>query len=151
MILNEYGGVVEEEITKTQEMREEITIDSYVVMPNHVHILVMTQRRVRMHSHPTDKTGSSWVFDERWALWLQGNNISSIIRGLKASVTRRIRQEYNNYEFKWQRSFYDVIVKNDEQLNKTRLYIKNNPLKWELDVNNPENEEEVKKLRAKNK
>ena len=66
---------------------------------------------------------------------------------MKSSVTRKIRQEYNDYEFKWQRSFYDVIIKNDEQLNKTRLYIENNPLKWELDVNNPENEEEVKALK----
>ena len=47
-----------------------------------------------------------------------------------------MRAEYDDFEFKWQKSFYDVIIRNDEQLDKTREYIKNNPLKWKEDVNN---------------
>ena len=156
MVLNDYGKLVEKEILKTEEIRDEIFVNSYIIMPNHIHILieikwVETTGRVRMHSHPTAQDKSSWVFDERWALWLRWNNISSVMRGLKASITKNIRKQFNDYEFKWQRSFYDVIIKNEEQLNKTRLYIEQNPLKWHLDVNNPDNEEKMKELRRQGK
>jgi len=43
--------------------------------------------------------------------------------------------------------FWCKIIQNDEQLEKTRQYIINNPLKWELDVNNKKNEDLVKKIK----
>jgi putative transposase len=36
-------------------------------------------------------------------------------------------------DFAWQRSYYDHVIRNDESLLKIRQYIKNNPLKWQLD------------------
>lgn len=41
-------------------------------------------------------------------------------------------------DFLWQSRFYDHIIRKDESLDKIREYIANNPLKWELDRNNPE-------------
>ena len=79
------------------------------------------------------------------------NTLSNSIQAIKSSATRSIRKQFNDYEFKWQRSFYDVIIKNEEQLNQTRLYIEQNPLKWHLDANNPDNEEKVKELRKQGK
>jgi hypothetical protein len=37
----------------------------------------------------------------------------------------------------WQRSFYDRIIRNDYELERTREYIRNNPIKWEEDRDNP--------------
>ncbi len=39
----------------------------------------------------------------------------------------------------WQRNYYDRIIRNEKELDKIRKYIFENPLKWELDRNNPEN------------
>ena len=44
---------------------------------------------------------------------------------------------YNN--FKWQRNYYDRIIRNEKEIFNIRKYILNNPLKWDLDNNNPVN------------
>jgi REP element-mobilizing transposase RayT len=41
--------------------------------------------------------------------------------------------------FCWQKSFYDRIIRNEKELLKIRQYIHNNPLKWEIEKNNPSN------------
>ncbi len=159
MILNEYGEIVQEEINKTEEIRKKIKIDSLVIMPNHIHMVIeivnanwWNTGRVRMHSHPTEhKTLSTKAFGGRGALWLKWNNLSSIIRAIKSSFTRKIRSKHNDYIFAWQRSFYDVIIKTEDQLEKSRQYILSNPRKWDLDMNNPDNEERVKQLKKQGK
>jgi len=67
----------------------------------------------------------------------QSKNLSSIIRGFKIGVKNFSNQ--NKMDFIWQNRFYYHIIRNEEELNKIRQYIINNPLKWELDINNPEN------------
>jgi putative transposase len=37
----------------------------------------------------------------------------------------------------WQRNYYEHIIRNDVELNLIREYIINNPLKWDLDKDNP--------------
>jgi len=39
----------------------------------------------------------------------------------------------------WQRNYYDRVIRNEKELDKIKKYIFENPLKWELDKNNPEN------------
>ncbi|MDD2516190.1 MAG: hypothetical protein PHF26_03160 [Candidatus Gracilibacteria bacterium] len=69
----------------------------------------------------------------------QNANLSNVIKGFKIGVTKEIRNEFDNLTFSWQKSFHDTIIKNEEQLNKMREYIINNPLQWEFDKNNPIN------------
>jgi REP element-mobilizing transposase RayT len=55
-----------------------------------------------------------------------------MIRAYKAAVTFwRRRNGYGG--FKWQRDFYEHIVRDDGELQRIRVYIINNPLKWEKD------------------
>ena len=65
--------------------------------------------------------------------------LSEIIRWFKTFSSRKINDIKTDFAFSWQKSFFDVIIKNEDQLNKTRQYIIDNPLKWEVDKNNPEN------------
>jgi hypothetical protein len=65
--------------------------------------------------------------------------ISKIVQQYKASVTRDINT-LNKIEFKWQRSFYDHIIRNERSFENIQSYIYYNPLKWELDVENRINE-----------
>jgi len=51
-------------------------------------------------------------------------------------VSKEIRQKFNDYEFTWQKSFHDVIIRNEDQLAKSREYIIMNSMKWDEGVNN---------------
>jgi REP element-mobilizing transposase RayT len=62
--------------------------------------------------------------------------LSEIIRWFKTFSSRNINNYQNKFIFSWQRSFYDVIIRNEKQLNIIRQYIIDNPLKWEFDKNN---------------
>ncbi len=138
MILSEYGRIVENEILKTGDIRYNVEIDNFIIMPNHLHLIVVIQScRERLQSFPT--VSSTHFFGINGALWLKWNHISSIIRGLKGTITKQINSIQEDFIFAWQKSFFDKIIKNNEQLEKTRKYIINNPLKWELDINNPIN------------
>ena len=40
--------------------------------------------------------------------------------------------------FQWQRSFYERIIRSEQEAHRIREYIQTNPLRWELDVENPQ-------------
>lgn len=62
--------------------------------------------------------------------------LSKLIQQYKSSVTREVNSLHNSFHFKWHKSFYDHIIRNENTLNNIREYIRNNPLKWELDIEN---------------
>ena len=58
-------------------------------------------------------------------------NLSNVIKGFKIGVTKWCNE--NEHNFKWQKSFYDRIIRNEKELYNIRKYINQNPLKWELE------------------
>ena len=103
-------------------------LDAYIVMPNHIHgILIINNKRVQ-NIEP---------LQNRYQHILPGS-LGSIIRGYKIGVTKWFGQN-TNVEKVWQRLFYDHIIKNDKSLNKIREYIINNPATWNIDENNIKN------------
>ncbi len=112
-------------------------LDEFVVMPNHIHgILVIKQRHAMMSSK------QNVVNNDRYSLRRPRNMqlLSKIISQYKSSVTRILRKQSIAHPFRWQNSFYDHVIRNDESLDDIRTYIKNNPLNWALDEENPANE-----------
>ncbi len=150
MILNEYWKITENEILETEKIRNEIIIDKFIIMPNHIHLIIWIKNNTNkvgnagLHSLQNNQTLPDWQLKTK-------NTLSNTIQLIKSSITRKIRTTYNDFLFAWQKSFYDVIIKTDEQLLKSRQYILNNPKKWDLDMNNPDNEERVKELRKQGK
>lgn len=78
-----------------------------------------------------------------------------IIRGFKSTTTKQInilRKTPGN--LMWQRNYYEHVIRNEQELNKIREYIINNPLKWLLDRENPDRqgsdqlEDEIFKIKA---
>lgn len=55
----------------------------------------------------------------------------------KSIVSKQIRNAGNN-DFKWQRGYYDRIIRNENELNSVREYIYYNPLKWAWAKENPD-------------
>jgi putative transposase len=60
-----------------------------------------------------------------------------IIGSFKSAVSKLIHASGND-SFNWHRSYYDHIIRNENDLARIRKYIMNNPLKWELGKNDPE-------------
>jgi hypothetical protein len=67
---------------------------------------------------------------------VKSGSLSIIIGSYKSVVTKNVNRKISNYNFAWQSRFHDRIIRNDEELNRARQYIINNPLKWGLDKNN---------------
>ncbi len=127
MKLNRYGKIVRDEWLKTEDIRPNVLLDEYVIMPNHVHGIMIVdgyvgaRRAVPLH--------------EQFGQPVPGG-IPTIIRAFKSAVTKRIRQISNMpNRTVWQRNYYEHIIRSDE-LNTIRQYIINNPVQWDHDVEN---------------
>lgn len=127
--LNVLGKITEREWLKTFQIRENIQLDKYMVMPNHFHgIIVLTDKRKGVLQYaPTNKFRSP------------SQTIGSIVRGFKSAVTREIKRlDYPFLYSIWQRNYYEHIIRNERELNRIREYIQNNPLRWQYDRENLE-------------
>lgn len=132
MVLSPQGEIVAEEWRRTEEMRENVALDDWVIMPNHLHgIVVIRGAPVETHcntSLPRQQPANTFG--------PQKNNLASIIRGFKGCATKRIREA--GYDFGWQTRYYEHVIRDENSLNEIRSYIASNPFKWELDQNHPD-------------
>ncbi|MBS8122084.1 transposase [Candidatus Vampirococcus lugosii] len=65
--------------------------------------------------------------------------VPTIMKGLKGTITKQINAIQNDFLFSWQKSYYDRIIRNEDELNKIKKYIIENPIKWEYDKLNSNN------------
>lgn len=148
MKLNEYGKIAEEEWLKTKEIRKNIDLDYYVIMPNHIHGIIIIEYNENVRATrwvapnndliiPIDakengeiKRGAS----QRLAPTIQSNSLGSIIGQFKSVYTKRIKKiGVMNTRPIWQRNYFEHIIRSDNDLHRIRKYIELNPLKWQLD------------------
>ncbi|MGD1716047.1 transposase [Dapis sp. BLCC M172] len=136
MQLNQLGEVVAEEWERSAQMRQEIELDYSVIMPNHLHGIVIIN-----NVGANDNVGANG----RSPLRMKSRSISSLMAGFKSAVTKRInRIPYHGEQLTtpvpvWQRNYYEHIIRNETSLNQLRQYIIENPLKWEIDQLHPNN------------
>jgi putative transposase len=100
----------------------EVELDEYIIMPNHIHGIIIINDVVgdAKFASPTDRTKMT---------------LSKVIQQFKRAVTIEVKTSFPKSNFRWQRSFYDRIIRNDKELYFIRRYIKQNPLKWEFEQN----------------
>jgi len=137
MVLNEFGEIALDEWDRTPQIRESVELDEYVIMPNHLHgIIVITSNRRGVLPYAPINTLRHNPNEFR----SPSRNIGSIIRGFKSAVARRVNDQRNTPGMPvWQRNYYEHVIRGEEDLNEVREYIINNPLKWDLDSENPVN------------
>jgi putative transposase len=124
-ISNPIGEIIQKEWIRSAEIRSEIELDDWCVMPNHFHAIVCikeTNPVVTQNLIPRPK-------------FLQKpRSLGSLVSGFKSSVTLKANQWRGTPGLPiWQRNYYDHIIRDEMDLNRIREYILNNPLKWELD------------------
>jgi putative transposase len=125
--LNEFGQIVSEEWTRSAAIRQEIELDAFIVMPNHIHgIVIITNRSV-------GATGRSPL--------LAGppkHSLGPFIGGFKSAATKRINEIRSTPGLPiWQRNYYEHIIRYEESLDRIREYVLTNPAGWEFDPENP--------------
>lgn len=121
MHYSDHGKIAATIWVRTSACYKNIFVDSWVLMPNHLHALLIIKDSLSVG------TGPCPVLLEKKNINKSYGMISKAIKSFKEVTTKRIRKELKNYQFSWQRSFHDRIVKDDETLYKVRQYIKDNP------------------------
>lgn len=141
MRLNGFGEIVREEWLNTAMMRPNVDLDVYAAMPNHFHAVLFVNENVGAHCiRPESETKDDSRAHSSAPLRRQSGSIGSIIAGFKSVVTKRINTlRYNPGCPVWQRNYHEHVIRNEADLDNIRQYIVNNPLKWDLDENNPAN------------
>lgn len=134
MALNEYGRIVEIEWLKTPEIRPNIELLEYIIMPNHFHgiVVIDENRRGVLQYAPT--TASSHKTTASTNFRSPSQTIGAIIRGFKSAVTKKINIDRSMPGIPvWQRNYYEHIIRDDESYYRISEYIKNNPVNWQKD------------------
>ncbi len=106
-----------------------VIIDQFVVMPNHVHGIVVIEEN---HASVGNKYICSLTKNTK-SKHRNMMKLSKIIATYKAAVTRKINKFSSNNYFQWQRSFHDHIIRNERELINIQNYIFFNPDNWRDD------------------
>lgn len=163
MILSDFGKIVNTEWLKSFELRNELFLDEYVIMPNHMHAIVRLQKfekeigiadfagshgratlqpcvPAEIPNHrPSDSTPSP-------LLYRKPKSISSFMAGFKSAVNSKIDDhidkfqlpipKYNRYNHFFQPNYHDRIIRNLLSYLRIKQYIRNNPKNWKADALN---------------
>ncbi|MCX7876665.1 MAG: hypothetical protein N2321_10940 [Melioribacteraceae bacterium] len=136
MILNELGKIADKYWLEIPNHFSIVELDYYVVMPNHIHgIIIINESGNNICRDVACNVSTDNIFSQ---ISPKGNSLSTIIRSYKSAVSKNIHELYK-LDFSWQTRFYDRIIRNEKELFNIRKYIEQNPLKWELDKDKPEN------------
>lgn len=109
--LTECGKITENIMNEIEIKYDNVRVDKYVIMPNHIHI-ILTISDVFGTGNPSP-------------------TVSNIIAWFKYTSTKLINQKYNSVGNRiFQRSFYDHIIRNENDYKEIWQYIENNPAKW---------------------
>jgi uncharacterized protein (TIGR00252 family) len=129
MRFNQAGYMAERWWKELERKFPLIKIDEYhVVMPNHFHGIVFIPELPAA----TTEGGHTGPPLQRIVQWFKAMTTNEYIHGVK---------EHGWPQFKgslWQRSFYDRVIRDEASLNRIREYISTNPLRWDLDRENPQ-------------
>ena len=143
MELSDIGKIVDEAIKYYIENIDGIVFDKYVIMPNHIHAIIvilpktesgdrgsqtgnqeseMGGHEPKTGGHGSETGGHGSETGDRGRSPLQ-----YIVRNLKSYVTKKIGFS------PWQKSFHDHIIRNEQDYNRIAEYIENNPASWHKD------------------
>jgi REP element-mobilizing transposase RayT len=106
-----------------------IELDEFVIMPNHVHgIIMIGEPRGTKNGQPRGVAPTTLgnIVD-----WYKTMTTDAYIREVKLNRWKRFNMRF------WQRNYFERIVRDEEELNRIRQYIIDNPKNWGEDENNP--------------
>jgi REP element-mobilizing transposase RayT len=144
MILSDPGRLMEKLYRELENKFADIVCDQCAIMPNHIHFVIHTGVGADLRVCPDTDTGEHILGGEQALMGEHiGSPLQAVIQWFKTMTTneyiRGVKQNgWPPFPGKlWQHNYYEHIVRDDDELNRIREYIIDNPLKWELDRENP--------------
>jgi putative transposase len=128
MQLAEAGRIVQAVWGELPSRFSNISLDVFVVMPNHVHGIILVGVQFIAPSGEGDQGEGAMS---------RAPALGEVVRTYKAVSTRMIRK-ISNTNFAWQRNYFEHVIRDDESLNRIRQYILDNPARWDIDRDNPQ-------------
>lgn len=116
MHLNSIGQMIASIWRTMPERLEQVDLDSFVVMPNHIHGIVLLEKGIAL---------------TRVIQAFKSISTNEYIRGVQSQGWKKFNGTL------WQRSFHDHVIRNEKDLFRIQEYIINNPLQWAIDEENP--------------
>ncbi len=113
--LSDTGNIVRIEIERIASIYPSVSIDKYVIMPNHIHMII----RIIYNK-------ATYAEDNRGRTQF-APTLSRIIKQFKGSITKQIGFSL------WQKSFHDHIIRSEQEYREIWDYIDQNPSKWDED------------------
>ncbi|HZO71862.1 MAG TPA: transposase [Ktedonobacteraceae bacterium] len=139
MCLNASGELAQKTWTTLAERFSFVQLDAFVVMPNHVHgIIILADAQTSFLRQDPD-SGSA---PERLQASIQtkrsdhpvpSSSLGEVVRTFKGAATYLIRRA-GNPTFAWQARYYEHIIRNQQELDRIRAYIETNPARWAQDT-----------------
>ena len=111
------GIIANREILKIESHYDNVKVDKFVIMPNHIHLIIVISERI--NPFPTSNK----------------YDIPNVIGKFKAAVTRNVGKAFMpsaNSDL-WQTSFHDHIIRDKNDYRKIWEYIDGNPSRWAED------------------
>ncbi len=133
MHLNDLGREVEIQWLQTAEVRPNVILDAFVIMPNHFHGIFFIQDTLRATQRvaPTKKPRPSGPIS---------GSVGAIVAQFKSRVTKRLNVLRKKPGVPvWQRNYYEHVIRDEDDLNRIREYIDYNHVSWMEDENYPGN------------
>lgn len=147
MFLNAYGRIAAAEWGRSKTLRDEVHLDTFVVVPNHVHGIVVIappDAPANLRRHGLGSAGNSRGSDMARHVATSskrrfGNpetgSLGTIVGAYKSAVIRRInRMRGTSGAPVWQRGYYDHILRDEREWRRVRRYIRQNPARWHADT-----------------
>ena len=118
----------------------QVYVDTFVVMPNHVHAIIIIEEMCRGGVTPPLHGGQTPPLFDVDAVGEPMPPLGQIVAYYKYQTTKRINRALGTPGTPfWQRNYYDHVIRSERELEAIRRYIAENALKWDLDRDHPAN------------
>ena len=144
----EIRRIVEETWLKIPEHFDNLELDNYVIMPNHIHGIlkivgvrfIEPEKKGVINHAPTELDNCRGEVPSPRGSGNLTPTLGQIVGYFKYLSTKQINKYRGTPGQKfWQRNYYEHVIRNERELMKIREYITNNPYQWNEDTENPEN------------
>ena len=142
MKLSKFGLVAKQQWEKLPKRFPNIELGAFVIMPNHMHgiIVIINGRGTAGIRNDHDGESSRRApTREQFQKPVKGS-IPTIVRSYKSAVAYRINLMRRTQGVPvWQRNYYEHIIRNEQDLQNITNYVESNPMMWDEDDDNPIN------------
>jgi REP element-mobilizing transposase RayT len=132
-VLSQAGRIAHDQLLSVSAHYQNVRLDEFVVMPNHVHAIFVIEGR---HQYsPPQGTVTRTLTLAPPPIENGHNTLGEVVGGYKSAVSRLIHLA-GLREFAWQARFYDHLIRGNNNVDAVRNYIRDNPANWEGDREN---------------